>query len=155
MKPFLALTFIIAFGLTAITAGKGVDFSGTWRFNPAASKNIGMMSGMELTTIIQQSASLLIVKDMSKFSGQDSTRETRYDLTGKTVPNKSVMGENSQTVTKWSGNSLVTTWKSEGAIAGTTVTRTETRSLSSDGTKMTLESVRGSNPPIVMVFDRQ
>ncbi|HYL99932.1 MAG TPA: hypothetical protein VEZ90_13340 [Blastocatellia bacterium] len=49
------------------------------------------------------------------------------------------MGKQSETVTKWSGNNLATTWKSEGAIAGTTVVRTETRSLSPDGKHMTLE----------------
>jgi hypothetical protein len=38
---------------------------------------------------------------------------------------------------------------------GTTPTRTETRSLSPECKTMTIESVRGSSPPVVMVFDRR
>jgi len=33
--------------------------------------------------------------------------------------------------------------------------RIETRSVSADGSTMTLESVRGSNAPVVMVFDKK
>jgi hypothetical protein len=110
---------------------------------------------MQLTSTVQQTASLVTIKDESKFMGQESIRNTRYDLGGKPAPNQNFMGENAETVTRWVGDKLVTTWKTEGAIAGTTVIRTETRSLSSDGKTMTLESVRGSNPPVVMVFDRQ
>ena len=53
------------------------------------------------------------------------------------------------------GSKLVTTWTSDSAVAGKKVVRTETRSISPDGKVMTVESVRGSNPPIVMVFEKQ
>jgi hypothetical protein len=49
----------------------------------------------------------------------------------------------------------VSTWTSQGAVAGTKVVRTETRSLSADGKTMTLQTVRGNNPPVIMVFDRK
>jgi hypothetical protein len=110
---------------------------------------------MQLTSIVQQTASTLSIRDESKMMGQESTRDTRYDLTGKPVANENFMGEKAETTSRWAGDNLVTTWKTEGAVAGTTVTRTETRSLSADGKTMTLESVRGSNPPVVMVFDRK
>jgi hypothetical protein len=154
MKLILGLTLVVALVSGGMAAAK-TDFSGTWVFNAAKSKNIGPMSSMELTSSIQQDASRLSIKDESKFMGQESTRDTSYDLTGKPVANQNFMGENAETVTRWAGDKLVTTWKTGGAIAGTTVIRTETRSLSSDGKTMTLESVRGSSPPVVMVFDRK
>jgi hypothetical protein len=66
------------------------------------------------------------------------------------------MGGPSETVTKWDGVKLVTTWTSESAVAGgPKVVRNETRSLSADGKTMTVESVRGSNPAILMVFEKK
>jgi hypothetical protein len=154
MKLILGLTLVIALVAGGLAAAKA-DFSGTWVFNPAKSKNVGPMSSMQLTSTIQQNGSTLSIKDDSKFMGQESERDTHYDLSGKPVPNQNFMGENAETVTRWVGDKLVTTWKTEGAIAGTTVIRTETRSLSGGGKTMTLESVRGANPPVVMVFDRK
>jgi ABC-type enterochelin transport system substrate-binding protein len=40
-------------------------------------------------------------------------------------------------------------------VAGTKVVRTETRSLSGDGKTMNDEYVRGDNPPMLLVFDKQ
>jgi hypothetical protein len=66
------------------------------------------------------------------------------------------MGGPSETISKWDGGNLVTTWTSESAVAGgPKVVRKETRSLSLDHKTMTVESVRGSNPAIVMVFDKK
>jgi hypothetical protein len=65
------------------------------------------------------------------------------------------MGGPNQTVSKWDGNKLVTTWTGQSAVSGKSVVRTETRSLSPDGKVMTVESVRGSNPPLVMVFEKK
>jgi hypothetical protein len=62
----------------------------------------------------------------------------------------------SETVSKWDKANLVTIWTSESAVAGgPKVVRTETRSLSPDGKTMTVESVRGSTPAVVMVFDKK
>jgi hypothetical protein len=65
------------------------------------------------------------------------------------------MGDPNQTVTKWTGSTLETAWTQDGAVAGTKVVRKETRSVSADGKTMSDEFVRGPNPPMVLVFDKQ
>lgn len=136
-------------------AANAPEFSGTWVFNAGKSTNIGMMASAEYTSTIKQSAKMLTVTDVTVFSGQKQTHETRYDLTGATVPNDSPMGEKSQTSSKWAGNKLVTTWETEGAVAGTKVVRTETRYLSDDGKTLFLQSARAGKEPMVIVFDRK
>jgi hypothetical protein len=131
------------------------DFSGRWVFSPAKSANIGMMAGLAIHASLEQTPASLVVHEESLFQGQKSSREVRYDLGGKPTPNRSPMGDPSETVSRWEGNRLVTTWTSAGAVAGTRVVRTETRSLSADGAVMTLESVRGSAAPVTMVFERE
>jgi hypothetical protein len=144
----------LAFAFAAAAANPS-DFSGTWVFNAGKSKNIGMMASAEYTSTITQTAKVLAVSDTTVISGQKQTHETRYDLTGRTVPNESPMGEKSQTSSKWSGAKLVTTWETEGAVAGTKVIRTETRYLSDDGKTLYLESARAGKDPMVIVFDRK
>ncbi len=116
---------------------------------------MGMMGAMQATLTIKQTDASMTITTASKFNDQTSTRETRYDLTGKGVPNESAMGDKAETVSKWDGGKLVTTWTSEGAIAGTKVVRTETRYVSADGKTMSVETVRGSNPVLVMVFNKK
>lgn len=150
-------TVVLALGLIAVAAmaQKVANFSGTWQFNPEKSQNIGMMASAQITSTIKQTRQTLTVVDDTAMGGQKQSHETDYDLSGKQVANKSPMGENSQTTSKWSGSKLITTWTTEGAIAGTKVVRIESRYLSSDGKTMFLESRRGNNPPMVMVFDRK
>ncbi|HEV8038022.1 MAG TPA: hypothetical protein VGP62_04095 [Bryobacteraceae bacterium] len=131
------------------------DFSGPWEFNPAKSRNIGMMAQMKLVSTVKQTKRELIITDVSTFNGREQTSETRFDLNGKPVPNKNPMEAAAETVTKWDGNKLVTTWTSPGSIAGTNSVRTETRSLSADGRTMTVESSRGKGPAMVMVYERK
>jgi hypothetical protein len=131
------------------------DFSGTWEFNPSKSQNIGMMAQMKLISTVKQTKRELIVTDVSTFNGREQTNETRFDLSGKPVPNKNPMEAAAETVTKWDGNNLVTTWTSPGSIAGSISVRTETRSLSADGKTMTVESSRRKGPAMVMVYDRK
>jgi hypothetical protein len=139
----------------AASAAKRGDFSGSWQFNPQKSKNVGMMSQIKLTETIEQSESSIDVTAHSNFQGRDEDSKTHYDLTGSPVTNQSPMGGPSQTISKWSGSKLVTTWTSDSAVAGgPKIVRTETWSLSPDGKTFTVESVRGSNPPFVMVFDK-
>lgn len=154
MRKTLPFTILCLWAVTASAAEK-IDFSGTWVFTPSKSKNVGMMAALQLTSTIKQTATMLTITNVSKMNGQEDTREVRYDLTGKPAPNVAAMGDKSETVTKWVGGKLVTTWTSEGAIAGTKVVRTETRSLSPDGKTMTVETVRGSNPSVVMVFEKK
>jgi hypothetical protein len=149
----IALIFLaVAFSAVATNPP---DFSGTWIFNAGKSKNVRMMASAEYTSTITQTTKALTVSDTTVFNGQKQIHETRYDLTGTAVTNDSPMGEKSQTSSKWSGNKLVTTWESEGAVAGTKVVRTETRYLSDDGKTLFLESARAGKEPMVIVFDRK
>jgi len=151
------LSSMLCLMVVAAFAAKRTDFSGSWQFNPEKSKNIGMMSQMKMTQTIEQSDSSLDVTTHTTFQGRDEDSKTHCDLTGKPATNESPMGGPSETVTKWDGvKLLVTTWTSESAVAGgPKVVRNETRSLSADGKTMTVESVRGSNPAIVMVFEKK
>jgi hypothetical protein len=150
----IALIVMVVFA-TALSAQKPPSFVGTWVLSTAKSKNLGMMAALKDTVTISQNAGELTIHDKSSFQGQENAREIRYDLTGKTMPNDGPMGDRNETVAKWVGGKLVTTWTKEGAVAGTKSVMTETRSLSSDGKTMTLESVRGENAPVVMVFEKQ
>ena len=150
--------FILAVCLTAMTAfaAKHTDFSGTWQLNSERSKNIGMMAQMKMTQAIEQTNTALDVTTHTTFQGRDDDSKSHFDLAGKPVTNEAPMQGPSETVSKWEDAKLVTTWTSQSAVAGgAKVVRTETLSLSPDGKTMTLESVRGANAPVVMVFDRK
>jgi hypothetical protein len=150
MIVFLCVTAVLAI------AAERPNFSGSWQFNPEKSKNVGMMSQMKMVQAIEQSETALVVTTHATLQGKDDDSRTQYDLTGKPATNESPMGGPAETVTKWQGDKLVTTWTSESAVAGgPKVVRTETRSLSPDGKTMTVESVRGSNPAPVMVFEKK
>src|SRR5260370_36891291 len=139
--PMLCLMVVAAF------AAKHADFSGSWQFNPEKSKNIGMMSQMKMTQTIEQSDSSLDVTTHTTFQGRDEDSKTHLDLTGKPATNESPMGGPSETVTKWDGDKLVTTWTSESAVAGGPQgVRIETRSTWAGGRTRTAESVFGPSP---------
>jgi hypothetical protein len=150
----LAISLVVC-AATLVQAESPTNFAGTWVLNAGRSQNLGMMSTLQTTLTIAQTATEIVIKDQSSFQGQQSTRELHYDLTGKPTTNEGPMGDRNDTVVKWLGAKLVATWTAEGAVAGTKVVRTETRSLSPDGKTMTVESVRGSNAPLVMVFDKK
>jgi hypothetical protein len=141
--------------LTSLPLLAQADFSGKWELNTTKSKNIGMMSQMKLISTITQTAEELVVSNATTFNGKESESEIRLDLTGKPVPNKNPMEAPAETITKWQGKALVTTWTSPGSIAGTKSVRTEKRILSPDNQVLTVESSRGTSPPIVMVYDRR
>ena len=153
-----AKAIILAVGLFAgvALAQKATNFSGSWQFSPEKSKNVGMMAQMKMALTIQQSDSSLDITTRTTFQGRDEDNKIHYDLTGKPSTNELPMGGPSETVSKWDGGKLVTTWTGESAVAGgPKVVRKETRSLSPDGKTMTVESARGSNPPVVMIFDKK
>lgn len=139
----------------AVSAWAQPDFSGKWELNTAKSQNIGMMAEMKLVSSVKQTNTELVISNASVFNGKEQSSETRFDLNGKTVPNKNPMEATADTVTKWDGDKLVTTWTSPGSVAGTMSVRTETRFLSPDGKSMTVESSRGKRPSMVMVYDRK
>jgi hypothetical protein len=114
-----------------------------------------MVAALKETLVVTQTAEQITVDFTDVFQGNTTTRQVSYDLSGEPVINYAAMGERSETVSKWIDNVLVTTWTSEGAIAGTEVVRTETRSLSEDGNIMTVTTARGERPAMVLVYERQ
>lgn len=153
LKQLLAI-FCVTAGLAL--AADHANFSGSWEFNPEKSKNVGMMGQMKMIQAIEQSGIALDISTHTTFQGKDDDSKTHFDLTGKPASNESPMGGPAETVTQWQAGKLVTTWTSESAVAGgPKVVRTETRSLSADGKTMTVESVRGSSPALVMVFEKK
>jgi hypothetical protein len=149
------LIAVLCLSTAAAFAVKHSDFSGSWQFNTDKSKNVGMMAQMKMTYAVAQSASALDVTAHTTFQGRDEDRKTHYDLAGGPSTNESPMGGPAETISKWSGGNLMTTWTSESAVAGgPKIVRTETWSLSPDGKTLTIESVRGTNPALVMVFDK-
>ena len=150
-------TAIVALSLVvgAASAQPVTNFTGRWTLNTAKSRNLGMMAALKDTVTIAQTTSELVIHHTSSFQGRDNTRELRYDLTGKAVANDGPMGDHNETVARWVDGKIVTTWTRDGAVAGTKSVMTETRSLSADGKTMTLESVRGQSPAVVMVYDKQ
>lgn len=147
---------LIVLGMTGLTwAQSTTDFSGTWVLNTDKGENLGMVAAIQETLVVTQSAEQLSVAFTDVFRGKTSTRQVTYDLGGKPVENYAAMGDRSETISRWVDNQLVTTWTSEGAIAGTEVVRTETRAVSDDGSTLTVTSARGNNPPMIMVYEKQ
>ncbi len=150
LLAFVCLVTVAAF------AAKHPDFAGSWEFNAGKSKNIGMMTQAKMTRTIQQTDAALDETTHTTFQDNNQDMKTHYDLTGKPANNDFPMTGPSETVSKWDGDKLVTAWTSESAVAGgSKVVRIETLSLSPDGNIMTVESVRGSNPPVIIVFDKK
>jgi len=148
-------SMLVGFLATAALAATAPDFSGKWVFVPAKSTNVGMMAGLEIHLVVEQNLDQLTVHERSAYRGQPGSRELHYDLHGQVTANQSPMGEKAQTVAHWQGGQLLSTSTSEGAVAGSTVTRHEVRSLSADGKTMTVESTRGTSTAVVMVYERE
>jgi hypothetical protein len=149
------LAGVMLLGLYSQSTLGAPDFSGNWVLSVSKSKNLGMMSTMQINLKIEQTQNLLKVVETAKFNGQEQTRELHYDLSGKPTANDGPMGDLNETITKWAGSMLETTWTQDGAVAGTKVVRTETRSLSDGGKTMSDQFVRGTNAPMILVFDKQ
>lgn len=131
------------------------DFSGTWVLNNKAGKNLGMVAAVKETVVITQTADKFTADFSSTFMENTTERQVTYDLGGAPVPNESAMGEKAETVARWDGDKLVVTWTSEGAVVGTKVVRTETRSLSADGRTMTVVSERPNKEPMELVYEKK
>ncbi len=140
---------------TAAYAQNSPDFAGTWELNTEKGENLGMVAALKETLIVTQTAEQITLDFSDTFQGNTTTRQVSYDLSGEPVINYAAMGDRSETVSQWVDDALVTTWTSEGAIAGTEVVRTETRSLSEDGGVMTVATARGERPAMVLVYERQ
>jgi len=152
-RTILAALAIAWAGIAA--AQEGVDFSGTWVLNVKKGENLGMVAAIQETLVVAQSGEELKIDFTDVFQGNTTNRQVTYDLSGNPVENFAAMGDRSETVSKWVDADLVTTWTSEGAIAGTTVARTETRTLMEDDQVMTVATARGEQPATVLVYERQ
>jgi hypothetical protein len=130
------------------------DFRGVWILNTDRGENLGMMKAVNETIVATQNADSITFDMTDVFAGMTTTRTIVYDLNGAVMQNKAAMGAESETVTRWDGEKLVTTWTEEGAIAGTETQRTETRWLSEGGKTLSVSMVRGDNPPLVFVFEK-
>jgi len=153
LRVFLALLMVSMTGI--VSAQDVADFSGTWVLDPKRGENLGMVAAVQETLVIVQTQDQMKLDFTDVFQGNTTTRQVTYDLSGKPAENFAAMGDRSETVSKWTEATLLTTWTSEGAIAGTTVVRTETRTLAEDGKMMTVASARGDQPPMVMVYEKQ
>ena len=150
-----ALLIVLLLALPQLVLAEApIDFSGTWELNTDKGENLGMMKAVKETIVATQSDAQINFKMTDVFSGKTTERTIIYDLDGKTMQNNAAMGAESETVSSWEGDKLVTVWTAEGSIAGTTTERTETRWLSDDGKELSVFMVRGDNPAIVFVFEK-
>mgnify|MGYP001199803455 CR=1 FL=1 len=152
--PVLALLLLVA-GLAPALAADPPSFAGTWVLNTDKGENLGMVAAIKETVTIAQTPQTMTLDFSSIFMGKTTLRKVTYDLAGKPVPNEGPMGDKADTVAKWAGNKLVAVWTGESAILGTKTEKTETRALSADGRTMSVTSVRGTKPPMVMVYEKQ
>ena len=153
LRIFLVL---LALGVAGVSAAQEpADFSGNWELNVKKGENLGMVAAIKETVVISQTAEQLTIDITDVFQGKTTTRQVNYDLDGEPSANFAAMGDPSETVSKWADGTLVTTWTSEGAVAGTQVVRTETRSLSEDAGEMTVATARGDNPAMVLVYEKR
>ncbi len=152
-RPLLPVALALVFAALA-APGHAADFSGTWVFNPSKSSNIGPMSQMELTTVIQQSKDEVVQKVDATMMGQHVVQELHFDLHGKPMTNDDPMSQRSNTVTRWESASLITQWSRPGAVPGTTNTSTETRYLSKDGRVMYVKTTRRGAQDVIMAYDK-
>ena len=154
MKKAISAFVPLLIAILAIAAPAPANFSGKWVFDPAQSKNVGMMAQGKVNTTMSQTNLKIVVDDRSDFNGQKDTQHTVYDLTGKPTTNTSMMAGQATTRTHWEGTRLISVWESPSAIAGTTVKRIETRYLSADGKTMFVESARPGKDPMIIVFTK-
>ena len=153
-RTIVAAVAGLLLSLSAFAAGT-TDFSGTWELNTDKGQNLGMVKAVSETLVVTQSAEKLVINHTSKFMLKTTERQVSYDLAGKPVPNEGAMGDKAQTVAKWADGKLVVSWTSEGAVAGSTTVKTETRWLSADGKEMSVETARANKPAMVLVYDKK
>jgi len=154
MKSFMTLLFAMILN-GSVFAADNPALAGTWVFKADKSKGVGMMSAVAITTDISQNGSLLKIHETTVWQGREQKHDSTYDTAGAPKTNESPMGDSSNTVSHWENGRLITTWTAPGAVAGTSVVRTETRSVSPDGKTMTVEWSRDGKTSMVMVFERR
>jgi hypothetical protein len=156
MKIVRTVVLLVALGVAGLSFAQDTsDFNGAWVLNVKKGENLGMVAAIEETLVIAQTAEQMVVDFTDVFRGKTSTRQVTYDLSGAPVNNFAAMGDPSETTSEWVDGKLVTMWSSEGAIAGTRVVRSETRALTDEGQVMTVTTVRGESPTMMLVYEKQ
>ncbi len=148
------LAAILAIGFAGGVQAEA-DLSGTWELNGKKGENLGMMAALKETLVMTQTVEHLTLDYTDVFRGNTSTRQVVLNLTGTVVDNVAAMGAKSKTESDWDGDTLVTIWRTESAIPGNEVVRTETYVLSADGSELTLTSERVNSPTLIMVYEKQ
>ena len=154
MKYLRKLIVLLLLCLTGVAHAQ-TDFSGTWELNTDKGENLGMVSAVDQILVVTQSETELILDYTNEFAFVESKRFVTLDLTGKEVDNPLAMGDPSKTVSAWSDGNLVTTWSTEGAIPGSSVTRIETIALSDGGATMSISTERDNKPTMILVYEKQ
>jgi hypothetical protein len=148
-----SLSLLLVLFAMPLVAARQPDFQGEWHFNAARGSNLGAMTALIETQTIEQTPQRLVIHDHATMMGQTVDRDVTLDLNGVGTPNDDAMGNHATTTSRWDGATLVTTWKTEGAVVGTTTERTEKRYLRRGA--MVVESIRGTRPPMVFVYERR
>jgi hypothetical protein len=138
MKRLVLLAFAAAVILPfSARAQTKTDFSGTWTLDAAKSDAPGGRGGrgpQGPVTIKQTASDITIGQATYKLDGSESVNQMQ-GRGGATVEAKSKA--------RWDGAKLVI--ETTRDMGGNTVTSTETRSLSADGTEMTVETSFNGN----------
>lgn len=150
-----SVILVLLFVCLAGSAQAAADLSGTWVLDAKKGENLGMMAALEETLVVSQTNGQLTLDFTDVFRGNTTTRQVKLDLTGTAVDNFTAMGEPSKTESKWDGARLVTTWTTASAIPGTEVVRTETHTLTDEGSGLTVTIERANRPTMTMVYEKQ
>lgn len=160
MPRTLPLLTLVTLLLASPAGAQTPDFSGTWKINVSKSDTPPGRGGQQMDlsqltlTITQTAETLTIVQ-----TGMGPDRTITYRLDGSESVNAGQRGEMKST-SKWDGATLVTdgVTNAETPMGAMTITTHEVRSLSDDGTEMTVtttsDTPRGKMTR-KMVFDRQ
>ena len=146
----------------AIAQGK-TDFSGTWKMNVEKSDPIGQGMGgggggggtATAVAITQKDGKLLVATTRG-----DQTTTATFNLDGTESVNASMRGGETKSKATWDGATLVIASEStfNGPNGSMTVNSKEVRSLSADGTMMTVVTTRttpNGEQTTKRVFDKQ
>ncbi len=147
MKRSVLNGVIFAFFVVTVAFAQGKpDFSGKWSAAAGGSSRMGRMMP---TTVTQTDKTLTVEWPM----GEDTVKSV-YNLDGTESKNEMTMRGMTMTetaTTKWVGNELLITTKSEGPNGPTE--NTQTWSLTSDG-KLRIEQPRGDGSTMTMTYSK-
>ena len=143
----------------AITGTVPEDFVKKIKARYDAPIHYAMMMGNDAFSVVKNAVEL--AQSLDPVAVKDALKKTNYDgLQASGIKFEDFDGYRNQArwapfIAKWVNGKLVVTWTSEGAVAGSTTVKTETRWLSADGNEMSVETARANKPPMVLVYDKQ